>query len=448
VCFKDIAETRLPSQVVKKPSAKEVHAIFLSAYYCNNVDSPRPKDGVEAAARISKLCHMNDYLLQWFGTLLQPDDSMLLVQWMLKTSFGLTLTIVLADTPFIRLKPPTWKLLDLLEANQAYINYTSVCALRGLLSSQPLSAREFLSALERFAHHQMLVQLLSSHPAASLLTSEEVLGALQHACSTGNIQHVLSLCYLPSAQALSAADLIPILAAAAAATNNEGAVQSLFALPAAQHMTPATASALLMSATSAANGSAAPKPCHHSSAQQLSVGEVAAVLWPACRTSQPPRSVGQFVCSLPAAQHLPPMEVAAALHTAIEDVYAGTSILKSAVSRLCELPGAKKMGASQVQGLLEAVTDCAAAVMQLEDNIPARLSLLWVRRQIMNLPAARQFWTESEKADELRNLSWMREREQILVRYGSSSQQARQRYGLPSMHLLAKRDAPTAGIGS
>jgi hypothetical protein len=226
--------------------------------------------------------------------------------------------------------------------------------------------------LERFAHHEVLIQVLSSHPAASSISSAEVLGALQHACSTGNARQILTLCCLPSAKALSLAQLIPIMTAAAAATDDEGVVRSLFQIPAAQQMTAAAASAILKSAISDGDGSLATEPCHLLSAwelQQLSVAEVAAVMRPALEVSQP-RSLAQFACSLPATQHFSPMEVAAVLHTAIESIYVGISIPEMAVIlQLCELPGAKKMGGSQVQGLLEAVEDCDAAGRQQPGTI-------------------------------------------------------------------------------
>jgi hypothetical protein len=95
-------------QVLKEPGAKDVHAIFLSAYYCNNVDSRRTNSAVEAIiARINKLIHMHAHLLRPFGTLLQPDDFMLLVQWMLRTGCADGLTIFLACTLPVVLKPPT-----------------------------------------------------------------------------------------------------------------------------------------------------------------------------------------------------------------------------------------------------------------------------------------------------------------------------------------------------
>jgi hypothetical protein len=393
--LQNITETLLRWQEFMKPSAKDVHAIFLSAHYLYNVDSRRKGDVDGQLARKKGLHCLNKYLLHEFGELLQPDDFMLLVQWMLRTGRLYSFIIFLADPPPVELRPPTWKLLDLLELYQAHSTHALFLPLHNLLGLHPLSASELLSALERFAHHQVLVEKLSSHPAAAVISSAEVLGALQHACSTGNARHVVNLCCLPAVKALSLAELVPIMAAAAAATDGISALQSLFDLPAVKHMTTATASALLMSAISAAHGSPAPDPCHRPSADPLSVAEEAAVMWLACGARQS-WSLVPFFCDLPAAQHFSPSEVAAALHSAFESVYVGTPIPDSAVSALCKLPGAKKVGVSQVQGLLEACEECAAAVMEPEDNIPEGLSLIGLKGHIMNLPAARQLCTEME----------------------------------------------------
>jgi hypothetical protein len=349
-------------------------------------------------------------LLQDLSKWLQPEEYIQLLQWMLKEDWpqGFLFRSFLAEPPPLGSKPLTWKLLDLLEAKQAYITCTSGWALRGLLSSQPLSASEFLSALERFAHHQVLVQMLSSHPTASSLTSAEVLGELQRACSTGNSEHVLSLCNLPSAKAVSAAELLPILKAAALATDNTDVLNSLIALPAAKHMTAATALGLLMSAISAIDESPGPKPCHQPSGQQLSMIELGAALWPVCGVSQA-WFLTSFVCSLPAAQLFSPMDVAAALHSALESNNTGTAVPGWIVGKLCELPGAKKLGTAQVQGLLEAANDFAAATI-LHGKSLATLTALCVRKRVRNLPAARQFWTEAEKAEEACMLRWRSER--------------------------------------
>jgi hypothetical protein len=61
------------------------------------------------------------------------------------------------------------------------------------------------------------------------------------------------------------------------------------------------------------------------------------------------------ICSLPAAHHFSPLDVAAVLHVAIESIYTGTSMPEWRAFELWELPGAHKLGAAQVQGLFAAV---------------------------------------------------------------------------------------------
>jgi hypothetical protein len=224
-----IAYSLLPWQVDKE-TPKDAYAIILSAFYCNRQCRDDTYEFTQAQRRLQG-GHLQD-LSKW----LQPEEYILLLQLMLKEDWpqGFLFRSFLANPCSFGSKALTSKLLDLLEANQAHITYTSVCA---LLRSQPLSASELLSALERFAHHQVLVQVLSFHPAASSLTSAELLEALQQACSTGNTQYLCRLCQLPSVRALSAEELLPILAAAAA-TANEYIVFSMFQLPAAKQITP------------------------------------------------------------------------------------------------------------------------------------------------------------------------------------------------------------------
>jgi hypothetical protein len=368
---------------VDKETPKDVYDTFLSAYYCANVDSNTAE---ESAARVDKLKHLNTHLLQDLSNKLQPDDYLRLLQWMLKRCSPTSLTLFLEKPPPVALKPPTWKLLELVEANLAHITLNSICALQRLIDSQPLSGSEFLTALERFGYSARMVQMMIFHPTASTITSAEVLRSLRDACSNRNKILLINLGFLAAVKTLSGADLVPLLAAATAA--NSTCDLSLRRLIAAQPLTAATASALLMSAVSPGDGTPAPKPCHGPLAQQLSFSEVAAVMSPACEVSHGRDWLVYTICSLPAAQQFLPLDVAAVLHVAIESIYTGTAMPKWRALNLCELPGAKKLGAAQVQGLFAAVEDCAAAMMQRRDHFQAEESLYEVCNILWNLPAA------------------------------------------------------------
>jgi hypothetical protein len=151
-----------------------------------------------------------------------------------------------------------------------------------------------------------------------------------------------------------------------------------------------------MSAILACNADPAIKTSHHPSGQQLLGKELTA-----CGTDQGRPLAFTIVCSLPAAEHFSPLQVAAALHVPIESSYAGTPGLGYIAWQLCELPGAKRMGAAQVQGLLEAAEDRAAATLQLDSNILAQTSASGVLKHIRNLPAARQLRIEAKTREKL-----------------------------------------------
>jgi hypothetical protein len=370
------------------PSPNDVYEIILSAYYCcNNVDRSIEEntDETAASAHYKLFCLDND-LLHGLRGMLQPDEYMLLLQWILEKGSSHSLTVFLRDPPPVRLQPPTWKLLDLLEANQAHMN--RIDALLNLRKDYPLSASELLSAMERFSHHWYIKLKLCTHATTSSPTSAEMLGALQDACCSGVPDHELSLRHLPSAQALSAEELVPIMIAAAAADNSD-AVTSLFTLPAAQHMTPASASALLMSAMSASDGRCVPEPCYCPSAQQHSVQDLPAVTGATCWGTRGRAGLVYCLCSLPAVQRFSPMDLAGLLQAAIESACNGTAIWT--LCMLCNLPAAKKLGAAQAQGLLAAAEDGAAAMTQLHGNVLAQMGL----RCIWDLPAVRRIRNEA-----------------------------------------------------
>jgi hypothetical protein len=192
----------VPSQFKIKTTSEDVYAIFLSAYYCNNVND-------YLSPRIELLIQLKIELLQHLTNMLQPDEYLRLLQWMLRTVYPITLRTFLAEPPSENLRPSFCKLLDLLEANQAYLSHKGR-ALVLLLKFYDLSASEFLSAMERFSQHWPLVHALWHHPRANSLTSAELLGSLQDARSSGNTRHITNLSMLPSARALSAAGLISI----------------------------------------------------------------------------------------------------------------------------------------------------------------------------------------------------------------------------------------------
>ena len=370
----------------------DVYNIFLAAFYCTNsahyktdiLSTRNPELDGEMESRM-RFQYLDTFLLQGLYNSLQPDEVMLLLQWTLQAGCVYNFSSMSAKFP-PALRPPAWQLVDLLEENKAQINWMSGYALETLLAAQHLSAVELLSALERFADHIIMVEILTSLTAAAALPSAEALGALRSALKMGDTEHVRSICKLPAVQGLAAAEMAPILASAAA-IDNSAAVFTILRLPAAQNLSAADVAAALMCAASAGAGDIFARICSLPAAQQLSVSQLAAVMQSAILGGN--EYMISCLCSLPAAQQLPPLEVAAALQLVIENSYTWIT------TELCQLPGAKQMGASQVGGLLEAARDAAAAAPLGSRGPPWLTEAARTLARIKCLPAARKLCHET-----------------------------------------------------
>ena len=372
-------------QASYRETTSDLCSTYLLCYYLTVSSGPFVTNYLNMdilICRMRQFLYLDHFILHGMCDKLQPDDVMLLLEWTLKAGCLSRFSTIFSTLP-AALRPSSEKLLDLLEVNKAHINYRSVSALQTLLGAQQLSAKDFISALERFTSHSRMCQVLSSLPAAAALDAANLLQAMRSALGSGNTQLVRNLCNLPAAQAVAAAELVPYLVSAAA-DGDEDAVATFRHLLAAQKLLAADVASAMMSAAAAGALNILKQLCSLSAAQQLSGAQLTAVLTSAVSTGLEYIS---FLFHLPAAQQLSPVHVAAVLHLVIE----GRCVWVPAWE-LWQLPGAKQMGPSQVQGLLEAAQDAVTAVSV---QLSSRYLIQWtesaaedVLTLIERLPAA------------------------------------------------------------